>query len=1007
MPRKAADPARIERETREIGAQIFERLQEVEIDVTDAAWWEEKILEFCMEHPELKVELFRFIDVLPVLRPSAVAEHLIEYLGHARADLPALLRFSLDLASPRSALGRLAARAARRNVRRMARRFIAGSTVGEVVAAIRRLRRDRMAVTIDVLGEAVIANEEANAYASQYVTLLREGSRIVNRLPEDTLIDRDFDGSALPRLNVSLKLSALAAWFDPIDPEGSIRSVMPRLCEILRASREAGGFVFVDMENYERKDLTLRIFQEAMATEEFRDFSNVGIVLQAYLEDTERDLIALGDWARARGAPIWVRLVKGAYWDYETVIAEQQGWPVPVFREKWQSDANFERCTDLLLDRADVLRPAFGSHNVRSLAHAMASARARGLPERFIELQTLYGMADPVKTALVALGERVRVYTPYGELIPGMAYLVRRLLENTSNESFLRHHVTADQSVGSLLSVPAPPPPQSDSPEKSMETKSTTRSRPTPVDDKPFLNEPLSDFSKESRRQHFSESLEEVRSKLGLYCPITIDGQAVPVEGRIVSVCPSDTSVIVGSAGAAGVAEADAAVAAAKGGAAAWRGTAVEERAAILDKAADVLGSRRFELAAWTCFEAGKPWRDADADIAEAMDFCRYYARIARRLFDPQHVTVAGEDNVTVYQPRGVTAVISPWNFPIAILCGMTAAALVTGNTVVMKPAEQTPICGFLLYDALRAAGVPPSALQYLPGDGETVGARLVEHPDTATIAFTGSRAVGHLIAKRAAETSSGLIGLKRVIAEMGGKNAVIIDDDCDLDEAVPGVLASAFGYAGQKCSAASRVIVLERIYERFSARLQKAAEAMVIGPAEDAATAVGPLIEKEAVDRVNRYVDEGARQGRIVFRGQLPPLASKGHFAPPTILEGLPADSPILKEEIFGPVLAMVRVADFERALEAANATEYGLTGGVYSRRPRHIERARGAFDVGNLYINRKITGALVGRQPFGGFRHSGMGNKAGGPDYLLQFVVARTICENTLRRGFAPSED
>jgi RHH-type proline utilization regulon transcriptional repressor/proline dehydrogenase/delta 1-pyrroline-5-carboxylate dehydrogenase len=415
------------------------------------------------------------------------------------------------------------------------------------------------------------------------------------------------------------------------------------------------------------------------------------------------------------------------------------------------------------------------------------------------------------------------------------------------------------------------------------------------------------------------------------------------------------------------------------------------------------MASRRDELAAWTCIEAGKPWRDADADIAEAIDFCRYYALVARTFAAPDRHDVPGESNATLLVPRGPTAVISPWNFPIAILTGMAAAALVTGNPVILKPAEQTPACGYHVFRAFLEAGVPEGVLHFLPGKGEVVGERLVAHPDVATIAFTGSREVGNLIARRAAETSTGVVGLKRVIAEMGGKNAIIVDDDADLDEAVPGVLASAFGYAGQKCSACSRVITVGRVYEPFVERLTAAAKTLVAGPAEDPAASIGPLIDAESVARVRRYVELAERDGRVLFRGELPRGAERGYFAPPVIVGGVSPDHALAQEEIFGPVLLVLRATDIDDAFRIANGTSYALTGGIYSRSPAHIEQARLSFDVGNLYINRKITGAQVSRHPFGGHRASGTGGKAGGRDYLLHFGNLRAISENTLRRGFA----
>jgi RHH-type proline utilization regulon transcriptional repressor/proline dehydrogenase/delta 1-pyrroline-5-carboxylate dehydrogenase len=365
---------------------------------------------------------------------------------------------------------------------------------------------------------------------------------------------------------------------------------------------------------------------------------------------------------------------------------------------------------------------------------------------------------------------------------------------------------------------------------------------------------------------------------------------------------------------------------------------------------------------------------------------------------------VPGETNVTEYLPRGIAGVISPWNFPVAILLGMTAGALVTGNAVLMKPAEQTPICALRLFDLLREAGVPPGVLHYLPGRGEVTGARIVEHPEVATIAFTGSRTVGQLIALRAIETSHAQAGLKRVIAEMGGKNAIIVDHDADLDQAVPGILASAFGYGGQKCSACSRVIVHRSVYEAFVARSVDAARALAVGPAQDPRTSVGPLIDDEAVARVRDAIEEGKRVARLALEVDVGPLRARGHFVGPVIFADVPEACSLAQEEVFGPVLAVLAARDLDDAIRIANATPYALTGGIYSRGPRSIAKARSELLVGNLYINRGITGALVARQPFGGFRASGVGYKAGGRDYLLQHLVARTVTENTLRQGFAP---
>jgi RHH-type proline utilization regulon transcriptional repressor/proline dehydrogenase/delta 1-pyrroline-5-carboxylate dehydrogenase len=425
----------------------------------------------------------------------------------------------------------------------------------------------------------------------------------------------------------------------------------------------------------------------------------------------------------------------------------------------------------------------------------------------------------------------------------------------------------------------------------------------------------------------------------------------------------------------------------------------------VLTRAAAIFRRRRFDLAAWEVYECGKPWREADGDVAEAIDFCEFYAREMLRLAEPSRRDVPGETNAGAPIARGVAVVIPPWNFPLAIPTGMTVAALVAGNAVVLKPSERSPMMAQLLADVLREAGLPEGVLTVLPGFGD-VGAALVDDPGVDLIAFTGSRDVGLEINRRAAVPAPGQDHVKRVIAEMGGKNAIIVDDDADLDEAVVGVLQSAFGYAGQKCSACSRVIVLDRIYDAFLHRLVEAARALSVGPAEDPDTVVGPVIDARARDRIEEYIRLAAEEAQLVLATDVGPLAGRGNFVGPHIVAGVRPDARIAQEEVFGPVLAVLRAADLNEALAIANGTAYALTGGLYSRSPANIGRIARGFRVGNLYINRPITGALVDRQPFGGFKLSGIGTKAGGPDYLREFLLTRTVTENTLRRGFAPED-
>jgi RHH-type proline utilization regulon transcriptional repressor/proline dehydrogenase/delta 1-pyrroline-5-carboxylate dehydrogenase len=989
----------LEARTQQYGRELFARIDRQGPVILTKPWVEDKLMGLGMNDPALKVQLFRFVDTLPYLKDTRdVSRHLREYLAEAKDDLPWWVRRGMKLLPEDGPLGHLLAFAARTGATQMARKFIAGSNVQEALQAIQKLRSRRLAFTIDLLGEATITEVEADHVQKQYFDLLHGLAAEVNRWPEDPRIDRD-DRGPLPRVNVSVKLSALYSQFDPIDPEGTSRAVCRRLRPILQLAKATGAFVNFDMEQYSFKDTTLRIFKQILTDPEFRDWPHVGIAIQAYLRDTEADLVSLRDWAKnERGTPVWVRLVKGAYWDFETVIAAQNDWPVPVFTFKPDSDANFEKLSTFLLANSEWLVPAFGSHNLRSIAHAMAAAEQLGVPRNRFEFQMLYGMADPIKDAILSLGYRLRIYTPYGQLLPGMAYLVRRLLENSSNDSFLRQGFAEGVSEEVLLMNPATIQRAGRVSDVSHPIQTVAHASGS------FKNEPPADFSKEANRAAMAEALAHARAQLPKRVVPVINHCDIPVPRIHERRNPSDHAEVVAEVGYATVDDANAAVAAALAAFDSWRDTPVETRAELLRRTAERLRIHRFQLAAAIILETGKPWREADGDVAEAVDFCEYYAIEALKLQgSEQHRDVPGEDNRYFHDPRGVAVVIAPWNFPLAILTGMTAAALVTGNTAIMKPAEQSSWVAGMLMTCFVAAGIPEGVVNLLPGDGEEIGPTLVQHPDVAIIAFTGSLKVGLLINEQASRTPGGQNLVKRVIAEMGGKNAVIVDTDADLDEAVKGVVDSAFGYAGQKCSAGSRAIVLDGIYDQFLNRLVEATRSLTVASADSPGASLGPVIDAESQQRILKFIEIGKREARLAYEADLGPLAEQGYFVGPTIFADVPENSTIAQEEIFGPVLSVIRAKDLDDAIRIANGTKYALTGGVFSRSPEHIAAVKKRFRVGNLYVNRKCTGALVDRQPFGGFKLSGIGSKAGGPDYLLQFVLPRCITENQMRRGFA----
>jgi predicted delta-1-pyrroline-5-carboxylate dehydrogenase group 2 len=512
----------------------------------------------------------------------------------------------------------------------------------------------------------------------------------------------------------------------------------------------------------------------------------------------------------------------------------------------------------------------------------------------------------------------------------------------------------------------------------------------------PFRNEPVLELRRAGERTRLAAALDAL--ELPVRVPVWI-GDDRRDGDELVSTDPAAPQHVVALAARATSAEADAAVAAARAAFGDWAATPAEDRAAALLRAAEWMRTRRAELAALAVRECAKPWAEADADVCEAIDFLEFYARGALDLAaGTPLLQVPGERNELHYAPRGVCAVIAPWNFPLAIPMGMTAAALATGNTAVLKPAEQAPACGLRVVEALRAGGVPADAIALLPGEGDA-GAALARSPDVATIAFTGSGPVGLELLRTAAAVAPGARQLTRVVAEMGGKNCVIVDSDADLDEAIPAIVDSAFGYAGQKCSAAARVLAHEAIHDALVKRLAGAVAGLQVGPADDFATDVPPVVERAAQERVRRYAQLAASEGTIVTAAQ--PVPDEGWYCAPVVAMGLPQDSAVLRDEIFGPLLTVESVRSVDEACDRIDALPVALTGGLFSRNPRTVRRVIDRSPVGNLYVNRSTTGAMVGRQPFGGNRLSGTGTKAGGHDYLLHFVEPRVVTENTVRHG------
>nr|MBO2469195.1 L-glutamate gamma-semialdehyde dehydrogenase [Bacillota bacterium] len=509
-----------------------------------------------------------------------------------------------------------------------------------------------------------------------------------------------------------------------------------------------------------------------------------------------------------------------------------------------------------------------------------------------------------------------------------------------------------------------------------------------------FKNEPLTDFSKEENRRAFEEALRKVEAELGREYDLIIGGERIKTDRKVQSINPSNIDQVVGVVSQADTALAEKAVQAALKAFETWKRVPAEARARYLFKAAAILRRRKHEFSAWMVYEAGKSWAEADADTAEAIDFMEYYGRQMIKLAERQPlVRIPTEDNEMYYIPLGVGAVIPPWNFPLAIMVGMTTSAIVTGNTVVLKPASTTPVIAAKFMEILEEAGLPAGVVNYVPGSGGEIGDYLVDHPKIRFISFTGSKEVGLRIYERAAKRHPGQLWLKRVIAEMGGKDSIIVDSSADLELAAQGIVVSAFGFSGQKCSACSRAIVLEDVYDQVLELVAEKTKALKVGDVRNPDVFTGPVIDEKAYNKILSYIEIGKNEGRLVVGGGKG--EGNGYFIQPTIFADVDPQARIMQEEIFGPVVAFTKAKDFDHALEIANNTEYGLTGSVYSRNRFNLEKAREEFHVGNLYFNRKCTGALVGVHPFGGFNMSGTDSKAGGPDYLLLFTQAKVVSE------------
>lgn len=939
----------------------------------------------------LRVHLLKFLALLPSLDHDKsgheVKRNLLESLrrliddskaislqkkrGTRQLPLHLMIIFSVGLQVASFLPAPLLAAVVRFMVRMMAKRFIAGESINTSHETLQELRRTKREATLDQLGELVVSAKEADEYFEKVLQLIH-GLKL--HIPKG-----DKNKAGIYNAHVSIKVSALSHDFRPHAFEATYAKVAPRLRRILQEAHREEVFINVDAEHYHYRDLVLKIFSKVLIeTPELKDYSQTGIVVQAYLRDGAKHLLDVVELAKKRNLRMPIRLVKGAYWDAETIEGEAHQYTPPQFLNKEESDLHFRQLAYLALKNHDHIQLAIGSHNLQDHAFVEAVRTLRFPNAPVIEHQCLHMTYEALSHGLANMGWPTRNYMPIGNLLVGMAYLVRRIMENSSQVgvlSIMRSH----QKASGLISPV----------EVHLEKKKKAALQ---LDS--FITQLKSDYAPaRPLKLYVNKERESLEKALGDFEKSIMERQDEFKNSPDFKVHSSSRpDLIVGTVKENSNSDAIKAVEEAESALMkSWwsKQSLALYRVSVLLKAADLMLLRRNKLSALIVYESGKTMTEALADVDEAIDFINFYAR--------QEISLQLSNQK--YTNRGVISVIAPWNFPLAIPCGMTVAPLIAGNAVVLKPAEQTPLIGVELYNLLIEAGVPKDVLYLIIGDGEVVGAPLVTHQRTAGIVFTGSKGVGTWIFKHAAKDAiqhyfHQIPMQKKVITEMGGKNAIIVTNNCELDETISGILYSAFGHSGQKCSAASRVIVHREVKDALVNRLIQAIKDLKVGEAMDAATSVNPLITREDQERVRKAIedakDEAIRtNGKILIDRSFEKLP--GYCVGPALFE-LPPYQARKKEswaqrEIFGPVIHITEYESLIEAVELFNGTEYALTGGIYSQSQDDIDFLLKFLRAGNIYVNRTITGARVGIEPFGGFKMSGTGPKAGGSDYVKEF--------------------
>lgn len=965
----------IENDVMEIGSDFLKIARSNTAGVFSAQFWSDKLMDWAMKDQAFKIQFFRFIDTYPSLKtPEQIHDHLVDFMSQPGVTPPP----GMELMTKAGGLAKgIFTSRMTKQITSMAQKFIVGSDAVSSIPTLKKLWNRNIAFTVDLLGESCVSERVADIYLGKYLDLVENLPASVADFKPNPVLESDHIG-AVPRVNVSIKLSSLYWDLNPIDPEYSISALMERLAPILIAAGKNNVLVNFDIEQAEFKDLTLDIFESCCEKYDFP----AGLALQAYLRSGPSDAQRIIDWAKNNGRQITVRLVKGAYWDYETINSKLRNWPVPVWSRKPETDACFEHMTSLFLantphdkDTGGV-KLALGSHNVRSISYALATAKKLDLPNSAVELQMLHGMGDPLKAAATKLGLRLREYTPVGELLAGMAYFVRRLLENTSNESWLRAGFSDNAPVEVLLANPIAlikPDNIEDSPGFKQKD-----------DGQVFNNEPNKDFSHVEIRNEFRKIVENTTCNK----PQIINNQD-EINNIVHSVFNAYKI---------------------------WNKVDVQKRAQVLTDTANLMRNERTALASVIVHEAGMSWKDADIEVCDAIDFCEYYARLAVELIATvRSGTLMGELNHTGYASVGPALLITPWNKPLSALCAMAGVALVTGNSALVVPSSQVMGIASIWADLIGRS--IKTIVKNVSADVQNV-LRVLPVADNTVIQMLAANAGFRIIANSkpcvhyAEQTNNKSDSNTRWITyNFAASSIIVVDSSADMGEAVTGISNSAFGYQGQRFAACKTAIVVGDAYEMLVDTLVEAVGEMQAGdPVTQPANRIGPVIDEKVRSDFEVSVQSCIKNEKCQLT-----LAKSLHmntdkaYVTPHIFTDVKPDSLLIQSQITGPLLSILKAESFDEAMHLTHTTGYHHTGVVYARKPSHIIQAQSSeqgMNVNSVFLNRSTCERGVTRQPLGIMAVNAVDFFVGltGTSELLPFIQARLICENTMRHGFAP---